>query len=162
MKFLKNIFLYWGDLYAEIRTWYIFMRTSKDNVDKLNKENQLRVDWIGRVYGVVNLPEEVQGAAQQVQEAYVLQKITDYGNVMLEIGLADVVYPEISRVSQSSYLVVLWPVFESFNIFKIIGNLIKTSLFIFTVIVLIAAMLNHKEYMIEWFIMTKDMIVSLF
>jgi len=113
----------------------------------LNEEHTLRVDWIGRIYGVVNLPEEVQTAAGEVQQAYVLQQITKYGDVMVKIGLADVVYPEIERVPGStSYLVVLWPVFEDFNLWKILGNIIRTSVIGFGLYLLVRLVVNNWEY----------------
>jgi hypothetical protein len=113
----------------------------------LNEEHTLRVDWIGRIYGVVNLPEEVQTAAGEVQQAYVLQQITKYGDVMLKIGLADVVYPEIEKVpGSSSYLVVLWPVFEDFNIWKILGNIIRTSIIGIGLYLLVRLIVNNWEY----------------
>jgi len=146
MSRLLRPFTYWADLYREIRIWYIFRRTASDNTKMLNEEHSLRVDWIGRIYGVVNLPEEVQTAAGEVQQAYVLQQITKYGEVMTKIGLADVVYPEIERVSgTSSYLVVLWPVFEDFNIWSIIGNVIRTSIISFLGYLLVNVVVNNWE-----------------
>ena len=146
MSRLLRPFTYWADLYREIRIWYIFRRTASDNTKMLNQEHSLRVDWIGRIYGVVNLPEEVQTAAGEVQQAYVLQQITKYGEVMTKIGLADVVYPEIERVSgTSSYLVVLWPVFEDFNIWSIIGNVIRTSIISFFGYLLVNVIVSNWE-----------------
>lgn len=162
MTFFKNIFSYWLDLVREIRIWYIFRKTAYENVEMLNTDNSLRVDWLGRIYGVVNLPEEVQTAAQQVQEAYVLQNITTYGDVMTKIGLADIVYPEIERVGAGSYLVVLWPVFEAFNIWSILGNIIRTGFFIAALLIFIGAMNNNSEYMISFLSATWEGVASLF
>lgn len=147
MSRLLRPFTYWVDLYREIRIWWIFRRTAVNNTKMLNEEHTLRVDWIGRIYGVVNLPEEVQTAAGEVQQAYVLQQITKYGDVMLKIGLADVVYPEIEKVpGSSSYLVVLWPVFEDFNIWKILGNIIRTSIIGIGLYLLVRLIVNNWEY----------------
>ena len=147
MSRLLRPFIYWVDLYREIRIWWIFRRTAINNTKMLNEEHTLRVDWIGRIYGVVNLPEEVQTAAGEVQQAYVLQQITKYGDVMLKIGLADVVYPEIEKVPGStSYLVVLWPVFEDFNIWKILGNIIRTSIIGIGLYLLVRLIVNNWEY----------------
>lgn len=129
MKWIKSTFTYWYDLYRDIRMWWIFKKTSKENVKMLNEDHGLRVDWLGRIYGVVNLPEEVRSAALEVQQAYVLQQITKYGDCMLKIGLADVVYPQIQKVKQSSsFLIVLWPVFDDLALLPILGNIIKTTL----------------------------------
>ena len=70
MKWFTNTFSYWAELVSEIRIWWIFRSTSRNpaNVKKLN-ENDLRSDWLGRIYGVINMPEEVVGAAPQVQQA---------------------------------------------------------------------------------------------
>ena len=147
MSRLLRPFTYWGDLYREIRIWYIFRRTAVNSTKMLNEEHTLRVDWIGRIYGVINLPEEVQTAAGEIQQAYVLQQITKYGDVMAKIGLADVVYPEIERIPGStSYLVVLWPVFEEFNLWKILGNIIRTSAICFILYLLVKLFINNWEY----------------
>jgi hypothetical protein len=146
MSRLLRPFVYWGDLYREVKIWYIFRRTAIEKTKILNEEHKLRVDWIGRIYGVINLPEEVQTAAGEIQQAYVLQQITKYGDVMAKIGLADIVYPEIERVPGSaSYLVVLWPVFEDFNIWRILGNIIRTSAIGFILYFLVKLFINNWE-----------------
>lgn len=127
MKWFFRTYTYWLDLASEIRIWWIFRSASKESTDRLNQEN-LRVDWLGRIYGVINMPEEVVGAAPQVQQAYVLQQINKWGPVTTEIGLSDIIYPEIERISgTSAYLVVMWPQYESLDIWSILGNIIKTT-----------------------------------
>jgi len=128
-KWFLSTFTYWRELYLDVRIWWIFRRTANQYKEQLNKDFQLRVDWLGRIYGVVNLPEEVQTASGEIQQAYVLNKISTYGNFMLQIGLADMVYPQIQKVSQSSsYLIILWPVFEELSLLSVLGNILKTSL----------------------------------
>ena len=127
MKWFFKTYTYWLDLASEIRIWWIFRSASKESTDRLNEEN-LRVDWLGRIYGVINMPEEVVGAAPQVQQAYVLQQINKWGPVTTEIGLSDVIYPEIERISgTSAYLVVMWPQYEALDIWSILGNIVKTT-----------------------------------
>jgi len=137
MKWIKSTFTYWVDLYKDIRMWWIFRKTARENVEMLNKDHELRVDWLGRIYGVINLPEEVRSASLDVQQAYVLQQITKYGDCMLKIGLADVVYPQIEKVKDSSsFLVVLWPVFDDLSLLPILGNIIKTTFVAFIIFIL--------------------------
>jgi|TARA_B100000768_G_scaffold178849_1_gene195368 hypothetical protein len=137
MKWITGTFTYWYDLYRDIRMWWIFKNTAKENVKMLNEDHGLRVDWLGRIYGIVNLPEEVQSASLDVQQAYVLQQITKYGDCMLKIGLADVVYPQIQKIKQSSsFLIVLWPVFDDLSLLPILGNIIKTTLVCFIVFII--------------------------
>jgi hypothetical protein len=48
---------------------------------------------------------------------------------MLQIGLADMVYPQIQKLPQSaSYLVILWPVFDELAILPILGNILKSAI----------------------------------
>jgi hypothetical protein len=127
MKWFTNTFSYWSELAAEIRIWWVFRKTARQNTTKLN-ENELRVDWLGRIYGVVNMPEEVVTAAAQVQQAYVLQQINKWGPLTLEMGLADIIYPEINRIpGTNGYLVVMWPQYDALSFWYILGNLIKST-----------------------------------
>ena len=103
-KSFLSTFSFWRELSKDIRIWWIFRRTANQYRDQLNKDFQLRVDWLGRIYGVVNLPEEVQTASGEIQQAYVLNKISTYGNYMLQIGLADMVYPQIQNNQHHTWL----------------------------------------------------------
>ena len=129
MKWFLSTLSYWSELFSEIRIWWIFRSTArqKDNLDKI-VEADLRVDWLGRIYGVINMPEEVSGAAPQVQQAYVLQQINKWGPLTTEMGLADIIYPEISRIpGTSAYLVVMWPQYDALGLWYILGNIIKSA-----------------------------------
>ena len=153
---LKSTMEFWVELSKELRIWYIFKKTANQYQDNLNKEHELRVDWLGRIYGVVNLPEEVQTASGEVQQAYVLQRITKYGQTMLNMGIGDIVFPEIQKVKNSaSYLVILWPAFDTLQIIEIIKGLFKTA-FIGTVIYLAVRLAtNNSESLLtawNWFI----------
>jgi hypothetical protein len=149
---LTRTFTYWRELYRELRIFFIFRKTAYENQKMLEEKHKLRVDWLGRIYGVINIPEEVEGAAKQVQEAYVLEAITNYGKVMMEIGLADVQYPEIERIQgAAAYLVVLWPEYEALTFWRIIGNIIRTSI-IFTLLYLLGKVIfKNWQYLYEWF-----------
>lgn len=127
MKWFTSTFSYWSELVSEIRIWWIFRKAARQSTEKLN-ENDLRVDWLGRIYGVVNMPEEVVTAAPQVQQAYVLQQINKWGPLTLEMGLADIIYPEINRIpNTNAYLVVMWPQYDALGLWYILGNIIKSA-----------------------------------
>ena len=128
MKWFTSTFSYWSELVAEIRIWWIFRKAAKENTQKLN-DGDLRVDWLGRIYGVVNMPEEVVTAAPQVQQAYVLQQINKWGPLTLEMGLADIIYPEINRIpNTNAYLVVMWPQYDALGLWYILGNILKSAI----------------------------------
>jgi len=155
----KNTISFWPELWKELRIWWIFKKTANAYQDNLNKEHNLRVDWLGRVYGVVNLPEEVQGAAAEIQQAYVLNKITKYGNTMLNMGLADVVFPEIQRIKNStSYLIILWPQFDTLQMIEIIKGLFKNSILGFLIYLIIRLATKNSDVVLT----TWNWVVSLF
>lgn len=125
---IKSTIEFWVELSKELRIWYIFKKTANQYQDSLNKEHGLRVDWLGRIYGIVNLPEEVQTASGEIQHAYVLQRITKYGQTMLNMGVGDIVFPEIQKIKNSaSYLIILWPGFDTLQLIEVIKGLFKTA-----------------------------------
>ena len=129
MKWFLSTFSFWSELASEIRIWWIFRSTArqKDNLQEINNED-LRVDWLGRIYGVINMPEEVVTAAPEIQQAYVLQQINKWGPITTKLGLSDVIYPEIERITGSNaYLVIMWPQYDALSIWPILGNIIKTA-----------------------------------
>ena len=50
--------MYWINLIKDIRLWFRFAKVAKQNRAYLEK-NKLRVDRLGRIYTVINLPEEI-------------------------------------------------------------------------------------------------------
>jgi len=117
--------MYWINLYKDIRIWMKFAKVAKESEDFL-AQHHLRVDRLGRIYTVVNLPEEVQEGNDYMHEAWVLQHLKPYTEVLLKIGLADYSYPEISRIEQpnvAAYLVVMYPEAETIGFWPIIKNI---------------------------------------
>ena len=156
-------FTYWVELYREIRIFYIFRKVAYEHEKMLEEEHKLRVDWLGRIYGVINIPEEVEGAATQIQEAYVLQAITNYGKVMLKIGLADVMYPEIEKIPGSpAYLVVLWPEYEALSFWRIIGNIIRTGIIVTALYFLIRVIIKNFDYLSQYASSTFEALKTIF
>jgi len=133
LYWLYQPFSYWYNFILEFRIWFIFQTTTKRNRKKL-EEQDLRVDWIGRVYGVVNMPDEVLGAAEEIQQAYVLKQLGQFGGVLNELKLSNVVYPQMQEIPGSgAYLVIFWPVLDRLNVFAIIGSILYTLIYTFIV-----------------------------
>ena len=153
MKWFLNTFGYWGELASEIRLWWLFRATARkeNNLKDLN-ENNLRVDWLGRIYGVINLPEEVTTAAPQVQQAYVLKEINKWGPVTTEMGLSDFIYPEIDRIpGANAYLVIMWPQYDALGLWSILGNIIKTSFVVGVLFLLGRLIWANSTGIANWF-----------
>lgn len=121
--------MYPSNLYVELRTWYRVRKVALEYEDQLSSMG-FRVDWIGRIYTVINLPEEVITAAPQIQEGYVLMKLRDYDRLFLQLGLAGDVFPEMERISEDgvdAFLLILSPERDYFKFWPLIGFIIKTG-----------------------------------
>lgn len=153
MKWFTSTFSYWSELVSEIRIWWIFRSTArnKENLEKINQAD-LRVDWLGRIYGVINMPEEVVTAAPQVQQAYVLQQINKWGPLTTEMGLSDIIYPEINRIPGTpAYLVVMWPQYDALGLWYILGNIIKSAIVGFGLFLLARLLWVNFHYVTDTF-----------
>lgn len=143
---------WWRQVFKDLRLWWIFSSITKKNAKVLEEQHKLRVDWIGRIYYVINLPEEVQTAAQIVQQSYVLQEVSKYGEVMMKLGVADIVYPEIEKIDgASAYLVVLWPQLDSLDFWAVIGRLISTAAWVLGLSFLYLVMESNFDSVITFF-----------
>mgnify|MGYP003108792110 CR=1 FL=1 len=98
--------MYIIDLYKELQVWRKIKKIAKNAEKELN-EKGFRVDWVGRIYTVINLPEEVVTAPIS-QEGYVLMKLREHDKFLLKLGIADYVSPEFSPIEGTdSFLLVL-------------------------------------------------------
>lgn len=116
--------MYWIDLIKDIRLWVRFAKVAKQNRAFLEK-NKLRVDRLGRIYTVINLPEEIAQGNEYMHEAWVLQHLKPFTQTLLEIGVADYAYPEVSKIDEpnsSAFLVVMYPESEAITFGKILWN----------------------------------------
>ena len=101
----------------DISNYRFILKTIKKNRgtiewDKLN----LRADWIGRIYTVVNLPPEVihsPDAPQEIRPAYVLDESRPVNEYLMKLNLQEIILPAIEAVPGTlSYLIVYTPYFQ--------------------------------------------------
>ena len=119
--------MYLVSLYKEFNIWRKVKKITKSFETELNDKG-FRVDWIGRIYTVINLPEEVQSHNPQVQDGYILQNLRDYDQLFLKLGIADFIVPEFQKVAPGSYLLVLSPDRIYMRLWPFIKFLLKTGL----------------------------------
>lgn len=154
MKLIYNYalypFLHWFRFFQEFRIWLLFMNKTKSNRELLEKD-ELRVDWIGRVYGVVNVPDEVLGAAEEIQQAYVLKEMGRFGRVMTELNLSNIVYPQMQEIKGSgAYLVIFWPVLDKLDLLMILLNIIGTLAWVFVNYIIIKLLITSGVLLTIW------------
>lgn len=117
--------MYLIDLWNDITIWYKYAKVTKSNRKKL-EEKKLRVDWAGRIYTVVNVPDELKNYPNI--EMWVMQQLGPYNDVLLELGVADYSFPEVQRIEEpgvDAYLVVMYPELNSISFWRIILEIAK-------------------------------------
>lgn len=128
---MKNFILFWPRFIKEA----IFMfkyRKAANTIKPQLEEVGCRVDWLGRIYTVVNIKEEFRSQPDVVQQSIVFQALAKPNEVLLKNGLSDVTYPEIEKIKDSAgYLVIMYPENENFNLIKFIINSIFTGFIIY-------------------------------
>jgi hypothetical protein len=127
---MRNLLAYWSEFFSEIKIWWRFRKAAQQS-EKLLNDNGMRVDWLGRIYTIVNMPEEVQTNMEVVQQGWVIGQLKPMNTVLFQIGIADYAYPSISKVPDSaSFLVVMWPELDNLNIWKFLWQSMVTALIV--------------------------------
>jgi hypothetical protein len=118
---------------VDIRNYFFLRRVTKKNSDTIEwNKLKLRVDWLGRIYTVVNLPPEViysPDAPEEIRPAYVLEESRPINEYLTRLNLQEILSPEIKPIPESiSYLIVYRPYFQKLSlkwlIYRILGVLV--------------------------------------
>lgn len=118
--------MYIFKLFNEINIWRKVRAIALEN-EALLKENGFRVDWVGRIYTVINLPEEVVNQPFS-REGYVLMKLREYDSMFLNMGIADAIAPELVELEDvEAYLLILSPDRDYIKLWPFLVSLFKTA-----------------------------------
>lgn len=118
---MKSLFFSIFKIFGVIRDIknYIFLRkiTKKEMMDSpLWVKNNLRVDWIGRIYTVINLPPEVTMSPDLPKElwpAYLIDQSKGLNEYLTSLNLHEIIIPEYKEIpGTDSYLLVYYPYFR--------------------------------------------------
>lgn len=127
--------MYLVELYKDIKIWYKYAKVTraKENQKRLN-EKGLRVDMLGRLYTVVNIPDEMVNYPNI--EMWVMQQLSPFNEVLIELGIADYSYPEIQKIEAkdaNAYLVVMYPELNNISPWRFIIEVVKWIAIVFCV-----------------------------
>lgn len=93
---------------------------------------KLRVDWVNRIYTVINLRKENLGDPEQVKEFLVKKQATEISKFLNTEDLdGEIMYPIIKKETERSYPIIFVPAFNYFSIYYIIKFLLVLSLLIY-------------------------------
>ena len=92
---------------------------------------ELRTDRIGRIYTVINIPEELYPyEKRQMVWPWMLEQLRELDDLLMELRLNDLVYPEVTPIDGSpAYLVVLSPSTDSLSFRKFFRWLFNCGIF---------------------------------
>ena len=140
--------MYISKLYNEISIWRKIRKIVKSEERSLN-EKGFRIDWVGRIYTVINLPEEV-ATAPISQEGYVLMKLREHDQFLLQLGIADYVSPEFEKIEGTdSFLLVLSPDRDYMKFWPFLVSMFKTVGLILILRLLYVILKHNQEKSME-------------
>jgi len=138
------MFKFWKELYYELRTWRRLSKIAKASRETLEESN-FRVDWVGRIYTVINLPEEML-SRPDLQEGWVFMQLREYDTLFMDLGIADYLFPEITPISdRAAYLLVLTGPRDYIGGWKILWNFFKLGIFLIILRVLYSIVTYYWE-----------------
>jgi hypothetical protein len=134
--------MYITNLINEIKLWKKVRLINIENETILNNAG-FRVDWIGRIYTVINLPEEV--VTQPVsREGYILMKLREFDQMFLDMGIADAVSPEMEEIPKTdSYLLILSPDRDYIKFIPFLISFVKTIVLIIILRIIYVFIYHH-------------------
>ena len=120
---IYNIWTYPTTLIDDYRQWKLVRDALKEAevISGFSRfKYELRTDKIGRVYTVINIPEELWPFEKQdMVWPWMLEQLRELDDLLMGLRLNDVLYPEVKPIPGSpAYLVVLSPSTDSMSIWK--------------------------------------------
>ena len=123
-----NVIMYWWYFLKEMRLIVKCYRIVK-SIEPDLYEQGLRIDWIGRIYAVIQLEDEELKQPEILQQSIVIQSLAQITQILVKYGLSDVMYPEIVKVGDGgSYLIILWPDREYFEFGPFLTAVLATGI----------------------------------
>lgn len=139
-----NVIKYWFFFIKELFLLFKCYRAVK-SIEKELYEQGLRVDWIGRVYAVINLEGEEANQPELLQQSIVIQSLNPISQILVKYGLSDIMFPDIRRVEGTdSYLVILYPETDYVDPGAVITSILVTGGYITAVWAAIKFIPWHK------------------
>lgn len=131
---------------VDINNYLYLRRIIKKNRSTIEWEKfNLRVDWIGRIYTVINLPPEVvysPDTPEEIRPAYVLEESKPLNEYLTRLNLQEIILPSINPIPGSlSYLLTYTPYFQRLSIRWIIYRIL---------LLLILIWLQAKFGFLDW------------
>jgi hypothetical protein len=136
-----GLFNFWSwpaELIDDLRQWMVVRSALKEPSTqselKAFQDLEIRQDKIGRLYTVVNLPEELWPYEKRnMAWPYVLEKLRTVDELLMKVRLNELLFPDVKPIDDAyAYLIVLSPSIESLSIWKLLRWLLNMTVTITT------------------------------
>ncbi len=138
------------ELYSNIKDWYLMRQVTKEpETLRAFKESdpELRVDNIGRIYTVVNIPEDMYDKQfANARQTYMVEILRQIETLTLRLGISELLYPNYTLINDIpdsfAYLLVLDTDKDALSVWEGLKWLLKAFLW-FLLISLINNVIIH-------------------
>lgn len=147
MSLIRNVVAFWPNFIREAWLLFKFRRAVKSIQNELEGQG-LRVDWLGRIYTVVNLPDEYRTQPEMMQQSIVFKELKPTNDILMKYGLSEHAYPLIEKINDNTaiaFLVVLYPETDYFNFWRTLWN----SLLLLSIIKLVSLGITYGPSIIN-------------
>lgn len=139
----------------DINNYFYLRKTIKKNMNSIEWDKfRLRVDWLGRIYTVINLPPEVihsPDLPEQIRPAYIIEESRPLNEYLTKLNLQEIIIPEINPIPNSiSWLILYKPYLQVLS---------WKWIFLRLIMILIIIWLQYKFEFISW---AFDLILKLY
>lgn len=94
--------------YNRIKLFFKYRKIIKANQEVLsNPTVSLKIDWINRLYTVLNLNDDVKQFGVELTQTYIKKYLADNDKVFNSIGLQELVgIYDVQKIDETNYLIV--------------------------------------------------------
>lgn len=113
-----NIIEWVIESYKDLQEWLIVRAACKEpeSIEAFaNCDPELRVDFLSRIYTVINLQEELS-ENPNIYWPTILEKLKPINSVMIKLRISEFLVPDIKRISPTAFLIKLYPKFDFLNV----------------------------------------------
>lgn len=148
IKWFFSLFNFWKwplESIEDYKEWSIVRTATKEQktIEKFYSNNpQLRVDGLGRIYTVINVPEDYS-KNKTTSWTYVMGELSKLNEVLISVGISELVYPEIKQETAYSYVIILQPSFDYLNFKSFFKEILRWAFLIIFFKVLNLFLLFH-------------------
>lgn len=146
---LYNVWSWPASVIDDIQQWMLVNKALKEPqvVQALKTfPYELRVDKIGRIYTVVNIPEELwEYEKRQMVWPWMLDQLRELDELLISIRLSDLLYPVVDPIGESdamAYRIILSPSTESLSIWKFLRWILNLGFVTFTTYIINAMIIK--------------------